>query len=76
MPRKVMPPVLLGSFSQEEANAIATILRTREDIHATIENLRVDSGATTWWTVHVPAATAKMASMWLSGYHAGREGRP
>ena len=75
MPRTTTPPVLLGSFSQDEANAIGALLRTREDIHATVENLRVDSGATTWWTVHVPAAAATMASMWLSGYRAGREGR-
>jgi len=65
----------LGSFSEGEANTIVALLRTREEIQATVENLRVDSGPTAWWVVYVPAAAAKMASMWLSGYRAGREGR-
>jgi hypothetical protein len=63
--------VSLGTFGEEQARRIAHLLTTKGEIAATVENLRVDSGPTTWWHVHVPAKSALMASMWLSGYLAG-----
>ena len=65
--------VSLGTFGEEQARTIANLLTTKEEIAATVENLRVDSGPTVWWHVSVPSKSALVASAWLSGFHAGQD---
>jgi hypothetical protein len=65
--------VSLGTFGEEQARTIANLLTTKEEIVATVENLRVDSGPTVWWHVNVPAKSAPIARAWLSGFIAGKD---
>lgn len=65
--------VSLGTFGEEQARTIANLLTTKEEIAATVENLRVESGPTVWWHVNVPSKSALIASAWLSGFIAGKD---
>lgn len=65
----------LGSFSEEEARAIAEVLGRVESISATVRRLMVgarNDEPTEWWIVEIPARSALSAGAWLRGWKAGR----
>lgn len=66
-------PVSLGTFGEDEARHIASMLLRLEGIHATVENLVTDSGATVWWHVLVPIGSLGTATTWISGWRARAE---
>lgn len=65
----------LGSFSEDDARAIAEALRRVESIKATVRRLMVgdrNDQPTDWWIVEVPPRSALSANTWLRGWRAGR----
>lgn len=64
----------LGSFSEDEARAIAESLVRAEAIKATVRRVMVgarDNEPTDWWIVEVPERSALSANAWLRGWRSG-----